>query len=261
MDTFARRDKNLIMHNLDSIREGLISLMSSDQDFIDAIELSTSSKQAVNARFTKFQDVLNTILGITIKEPRCFSSQLKSNLYNANPFCTICNQRILNIDDSAVDHIEQYWSGGLTIPENARLTHRYCNNARSRDFNNSSVVKSQSIPVRSRSRNNNRRIIIIDGDKIYCNSSVEVLINTANWLIKKGKITQSKCPIKFQNGGSSYLINTRPYHQDGRHFFAGKELQNHIFLEGNWSTKDCIKWSKKLLLMFGISTLKFDLDE
>ena len=34
--------------------------------------------------------------------------------------------------DSAVDHIEQYWMGGKTIPENARLTHRFCNWSRPR---------------------------------------------------------------------------------------------------------------------------------
>ncbi|MBU4455838.1 hypothetical protein KJ586_05000 [Patescibacteria group bacterium] len=28
------------------------------------------------------------------------------------------------IDDVAVDHVDQYWLSGKTIPENARLTHR-----------------------------------------------------------------------------------------------------------------------------------------
>jgi len=36
------------------------------------------------------------------------------------------------IDDAAIDHIQQYGQGGQTIPENARLTHRYCNLARPR---------------------------------------------------------------------------------------------------------------------------------
>jgi len=40
----------------------------------------------------------------------------------------------------AVDHIEMYWKGGKTIPENARLTHRYCNWARSK--------KDTSTPVK-----------------------------------------------------------------------------------------------------------------
>jgi hypothetical protein len=49
-----------------------------------------------------------------------------------NPTCAICSQRILHIDDAAIDHLEQHWHGGKTIPENARLTHRYCNFARSK---------------------------------------------------------------------------------------------------------------------------------
>jgi 5-methylcytosine-specific restriction endonuclease McrA len=52
---------------------------------------------------------------------------LKQELFQKNPACSLCGQQISNIDDSAVDHIEQYWQGGKTINENARLTHRYCN--------------------------------------------------------------------------------------------------------------------------------------
>lgn len=53
----------------------------------------------------------------------------------------ICGQKIHNIDDAAVDHIEQYWRGGQTIPDNARLTHRYCNVARSRlDDSDSPII-------------------------------------------------------------------------------------------------------------------------
>src|SRR5664280_1704171 len=51
---------------------------------------------------------------------------------DSNNTCAICGNRILNIDDAAVDHIKQYWTGGKTIPENARLAHRFCNNARPR---------------------------------------------------------------------------------------------------------------------------------
>ncbi|MEO8340003.1 MAG: HNH endonuclease [Nitrospirota bacterium] len=49
-----------------------------------------------------------------------------------NPTCQICSQAISGTDDSALDHIEQYWRGGKTIPENARLAHRYCNWKRSK---------------------------------------------------------------------------------------------------------------------------------
>jgi hypothetical protein len=127
MYSFAREDKNKVYQNLDSIREALIQLMTTDKEFIDSIKRSTSSIQAVTKRFDKWRLTLQEIIDIAQKEPRCFSQKLKQELYNEDPTCAICGQRIQNIDDSAIDHIKQYWIGGKTIPKNARLTHRYCN--------------------------------------------------------------------------------------------------------------------------------------
>jgi hypothetical protein len=132
MYSFAKQEKNIVYQNLDSIRESFIHLMTSDQEFIDCIELSTSSLQAVTKKFDKWRLTLQDLIGVSYKEPRCFSYKLKEELFVHNPTCSICNQQIRHIDDSAVDHIEQYWKGGKTIPENARLTHRYCNWARPR---------------------------------------------------------------------------------------------------------------------------------
>ena len=132
MYIFAREDKNVIYQNLDSAREALIHLMTENQEFIDSIELSTSSLQAVTKRFDVWRLALQEVVGISRKEPRCFSMQFKETLFKSNNACAICSQKIQEVDDSAVDHIKQYWTGGKTIPENARLTHRYCNWSRSR---------------------------------------------------------------------------------------------------------------------------------
>ena len=133
MYSFAKEDKNIVFQQLDQIRESFIDLMTSDQDFIDSIELSTSSVSAVTKRFDKWRLVLQSIIGVQNKEERCFSNKLKQNLFDNDSTCSICGNTIQNIDDSAVDHIQQYWRGGKTIPENARLTHRYCNWARPRN--------------------------------------------------------------------------------------------------------------------------------
>jgi len=130
MYSFADKDKNPVMAKLDVIREALIVLMTENQDFIDAIELSTSSLKMVTQRFDLWRMTLDNILSQTDKQPRCFSRSLKKQLYEENSTCSICNQHISDLDDAAVDHVEQYWLGGKTIPENARLTHRYCNWAR-----------------------------------------------------------------------------------------------------------------------------------
>ena len=133
MWSFARHDKNLVMHNLEAIREAYIDLMTTDNEFIEAIEKSTSSVLMVRKRFKKWDDRMEAILHAQDVQPRCFSRELKERLYAQNPVCGICRQRIASIDDAAVDHIEQYWLGGQTIDANARLAHRYCNCARPRN--------------------------------------------------------------------------------------------------------------------------------
>jgi hypothetical protein len=132
MYTFAQEDKNTIYGKMDSVREALICLMTENQEFIDSIELSTSSMQAVRKRFDLWRGTLERVVGIGSKEPRCFTRQLKEAMFEADPTCAICGQRIDHVDDAAVDHVEQYWTGGKTIPDNARLAHRYCNWSRPR---------------------------------------------------------------------------------------------------------------------------------
>jgi hypothetical protein len=129
---FTAYDKNQVYPCLDSIREALIWLMTEDQELIDAIELSTSSVKMVRTRFDKWRQTLQQVVGSLRREPRCFTRKIKEELFKQDPTCTLCGQRILDVDDAAVDHIEQYWLGGKTVPENARLTHHFCNRSRSR---------------------------------------------------------------------------------------------------------------------------------
>jgi hypothetical protein len=132
MWSMARSDKNLVMKHLDAVREAFIDLMANDDKFIESIQLSTSSAQAVQARFRMWDDRLRAILESSVPQQRCFTSALKHEMFDRNATCEICGNRIQGVDDAALDHVKQYWMGGETIPTNARLTHRYCNLARSR---------------------------------------------------------------------------------------------------------------------------------
>jgi len=125
---FSRYNKNQIIPLSDVIREELLHMMTSDKEFIDSISGSgTTSTAKVTTRFKKWLDALEKIVGMLKTEPRTFSWELKKQLYEQNPVCAICGNKIMLIDDAAIDHIEHYWRGGKTIPSNARLVHRYCN--------------------------------------------------------------------------------------------------------------------------------------
>ncbi|MBR4758206.1 MAG: DUF262 domain-containing protein [Bacteroidaceae bacterium] len=130
MDSMARIDTPVLMRHLDAIREAYINMVSSNEDFINSITRASADKNAVTTRFRMWTDVVDSIKADDKLDARCFSLELKQKLYDQNPTCAICGQHISSIDDCHVDHIEQYWRGGKTIPENARLTHRYCNCAR-----------------------------------------------------------------------------------------------------------------------------------
>lgn len=132
MDSMARIETPILMKNLDAIREAYLCLMTEDEEFIRSLYYATSDSTAVNTRFGKWKATLDAIVKDAALDKRCFSYSLKKSLYEKDPTCAICGQHISDIDDAAVDHIEQYWMGGKTIPENARLTHRYCNCARSK---------------------------------------------------------------------------------------------------------------------------------
>ena len=135
MFLFAINDKNALFRNLDRIKEAMIVLMTSNQEFIRAIEKSTSSVEAVKTRFEIFKKEIDDILGYHSNEPRLFNHELKQQLFDVpkNRKCPLCGNEIISIDDAHIDHIEEYWKGGRTIEENARLTHRYCNLSRPRN--------------------------------------------------------------------------------------------------------------------------------
>jgi len=132
MGVFHDKDKNQVYAALDSLREAIVDLMATNRQFNDAIQLSTSSVDNVKHRFDMMRQTVEGVLKDHVVQPRCFSRALKQELFDKDPTCQICHQTIQQLDDAAVDHVEQYWRGGKTIPENARLAHRYCNCARPR---------------------------------------------------------------------------------------------------------------------------------
>jgi hypothetical protein len=80
----------------------------------------------------------------------------------------------------------------------------------------------------------------------------EILINTANWLIKNGKLKPSNCPVKIGRS-KRYIINKEPKHKDGKDFIAPKKLSNGLWIETNYSAASSINIAKQLLEKFGFS--------
>ncbi len=124
---FTKYDKNQVMKYQDAIFEELINLQINDKKFFNSIYAATNKLESIQYRFKVWWESLQKIMGTAKTEKRCFSFNIKKELFDKNPVCKKCGSRINDIDDAAVDHVKHYWRGGETIPENARLLHRYCN--------------------------------------------------------------------------------------------------------------------------------------
>lgn len=79
-------------------------------------------------------------------------------------------------------------------------------------------------------------------------NSFEILVNTANWLIKEGKLKKSDCPIPA--GPKRNLINVEPKHKDGDSFRSPKRLSNGLVIETSYGTTSCINYARRLLEKF-----------
>ena len=134
MYCFTFYEKNQVMPFADLIREELLNLQIHNVEFRDTLTGSgTNSKEKIIKKFDIWRDTLKGIMGYPVKEPRSFSYQFKKQLWECNPTCILCSQKITHLDNAEVDHIFCFWKGGKTIPSNARLAHRACNRIRGAD--------------------------------------------------------------------------------------------------------------------------------
>lgn len=101
-------------------------------------------------------------------------------------------------------------------------------------------------------RDGRPRKMKLKGEVFELRNSFKILVNTANWLIKNGKLKPSDCPVGI-GGGKRYLINKEPKHKYGDDFRAHKKLSNGLWIETSYSTAGAINSAKRLLEKFGVS--------
>jgi hypothetical protein len=123
-------EKPQVIPIADAIREEFLDLVANDPTFVEYIITTGDKPERIKYRAEAWLGRLREVIGQDRPETRTFSRELKRQLFEANPTCQICGQHIHDLDDAEVDHLQHYWRGGRTIPENARLAHRYCNRAR-----------------------------------------------------------------------------------------------------------------------------------
>lgn len=121
--SFANQDLGKITRAADSIYEEYLDLVTNDSEWVDRVRRATGEKTRLSYVFEAWQERLKEVLTAYPANDgrRTFSRQLKKELFEQNPNCSICGNVIRLLDDAALDHEKHYWRGGATIPENASV--------------------------------------------------------------------------------------------------------------------------------------------
>lgn len=128
--SFAKHDLGQVTRAADAVYEEYLDLIHKDALWVDRVRRATGESTRLSYTFDTWYKRLSEVLAsnaVPNDGRRIFTQQLKREMFELNPTCGICQQKIRLIDDAALDHTEQYWRGGQTIPENAQVVHRLCN--------------------------------------------------------------------------------------------------------------------------------------
>ena len=94
------------------------------------------------------------------------------------------------------------------------------------------------------------------GEEIPVNRWPDVLVESANWLVRESRFSEFDCP--FVLGKSSrYFINRIPEHPDGRGFKSKRQMQNGMFILTHYNPTDIVRNSARLLREFGGDPSRF----
>lgn len=246
--------------------------------FNDGMEYGVITNGAVWILFKSFQK------GIEMERRRIWKVDIENDdMIEVNrKFNTISKENIAKIDNLAeeIEILDEIWRSLLNTPSDLikefdilfgkLIKEKYpkhkLNQSEMEYFIREVVMKSfikeeeticispPEMPVAEPVQLSNpeeKRELRIGGDTYKFKFSKDILIITANWLIKENKITGEICPIL--SGRKRNLINIEPNHTNGKDFFGPKMLSNGLYIETNFSTKDCEAKSHKLLEKFGYS--------
>jgi hypothetical protein len=89
----------------------------------------------------------------------------------------------------------------------------------------------------------------IGGEVFDIRNSFDILVNTGNWLIQKGKLKKSDCPVSA--GYKRNLIHIEPKHKYGDNFMCPKQLSNGLWMETKYSNAGSINSARRLLERYG----------
>lgn len=129
---FNKYNKHCMLNNKDLIKENILNVFKTNE-YSDLTKFASSNINKIISRVDLLEKSIESLL-VDLDKKRCFPKEVKEELYNSNPYCGICNQKIENIQEANVDHIIPWSLGGKTDLTNAQLTHEFCNKSKNNNI-------------------------------------------------------------------------------------------------------------------------------
>ena len=95
-------------------------------------------------------------------------------------------------------------------------------------------------------------IELVCGDKppVTCNHWIDVLVGVTDYLIDRGHITKSDCPLV--SGPKSAILNTREYHQTGAKMKSSRRTKSGLYLNANLNSQAVVSNARKIIKHAGL---------
>lgn len=98
----------------------------------------------------------------------------------------------------------------------------------------------------------------LQGREYRITAQNQILINVANWLVEKGKLSRNNVPI--ESGYKRYLINKENRNRNGKPLPGGKLIDGGLWVMLNLSASNIVAKSYELLERFGYDKKTLELD-
>ena len=118
----------------EQIRELFLFTMLTDSELRDAISKRTGGNTQTRARWIKFRSLVDQIVDGTVAQPRFFSFEFRTELWNDSHTCALCHNEIHTFEDATVDHKTPFSKGGKTVPDKCNCHIAVATHARTRRF-------------------------------------------------------------------------------------------------------------------------------
>jgi len=130
--SLTKYDQAQITERADAILEEYLDLLAADTQWNESVSRSTGDATRITYVFDAWNERLSKVMegAMPLDRTRVFSKALKDEIWRERKTCALCEQEIKLVTDSVLDHDQHYWRAGKTIPSNARLVHRLCNQKR-----------------------------------------------------------------------------------------------------------------------------------